>query len=386
VEEAGELGRRIDALEGRVKRGETNVLRAMTTLLADLQRYRAGQSGSFPNDSLLGLVYALLVRRILVVAFGLLGALVAGAQVFLLLQQNQLIDQQNRYINAQTEANNAEALSSLLSRLDPNDETGTRILVAQMSIDSQRGLPVLLELARGSDTIASIARDVLVRTYDAHSSEQSDSAVTALVDGFIAEFDSACGTEAHSYWYPPWGTSAPRWRSDSCLLDGELSDRATLAAVQLNDYFHRMIDSHRYLDIDEGRMQTWATEVVLRVLTDLQGGDPRELITVHDDGTTHPSFSVGSLSETIGILCAGVKLDRQNRRILDLNVRHPSPFFVLTSAFDKFDFGQATFVERNLGLRNFVISYGIPELCSRNTESRIADFAPEHAASPDPSP
>jgi len=97
-----EIEQRIELLEQKIKEKETSLFRAISTFSKDMNDYRSGKSDQFPNASFMGLVYAVLKRRMIIVMGSLVAMIFTGAQLWLLYNQNKLMELQNDKIDIQS--------------------------------------------------------------------------------------------------------------------------------------------------------------------------------------------------------------------------------------------------------------------------------------------
>jgi hypothetical protein len=138
------LNVRLDRLEDSIKEREHNLFRAIKTFVQDFLSFRAGEQG-FPRAAALGLVFAYLRPRIVLVLGSFAAVGLAGMQVWLLLSQNKLIEQQNLMIDNQARSNRMQAIAAVLTGADPSNPAP--VVLAQLSVYGSEGFDVLDELA-----------------------------------------------------------------------------------------------------------------------------------------------------------------------------------------------------------------------------------------------
>lgn len=132
---------RIDELEESFKARATSRIGAAATLVKDLRQYAAGER-DFPQGSVLGVLHAFLVRRIVLVVGSVIGGLVLTGQTYIMCQQsahmdvansiletsNELLEENNRLIDLQLEAQVAQNDLSRLTQRDAERREALRIL------------------------------------------------------------------------------------------------------------------------------------------------------------------------------------------------------------------------------------------------------------------
>lgn len=97
-----EIKEKFHEFEEKLKQRENNLFRAVHTFMMDLHEFNSGKLKEFPQGSLIGLLYALLKRRMLIIIGGILASLFTIAQVWLLYNQNLLLKSQNYKIDIQS--------------------------------------------------------------------------------------------------------------------------------------------------------------------------------------------------------------------------------------------------------------------------------------------
>lgn len=130
-EAIAEVREELAQLRDEIKERESSVLRAIRTLVDDTLAWRRGEQ-SFPRAASIGLAFAYLRPRIVLVVGSVAAIVIAGIQLWMLLrqldisaQQNELLKQQNALIEQQGElvrqqgyATKAQIAASLLTGLD----------------------------------------------------------------------------------------------------------------------------------------------------------------------------------------------------------------------------------------------------------------------------
>jgi len=261
-----EIQAKMESMEEAIKEREISLLRALRTLMQDYSAFTAGEREDFPRAALLGVVFAYLRRRLIVVV-GSLAALVFGvAQIGILMNQNTLIEQQNSLLQGQAEADRAQAVAALLSGLDATDSIRTRIAVAQLIDYGGAGVAPLIRLAADYDSpIGSAARTALSRSASSHSFDEMAEVAERLLDAInvAAGSDHAAlrGAlqEARFYVNGILNSSAMQSPADSTL---NLRASLGLKLPHLNT---------AHLTVREGTMNAAQQGFFTRLLEDLTG-------------------------------------------------------------------------------------------------------------------
>lgn len=184
--EVEELKAEIARLREENKERESSLLRAFKTLLEDYRAFQRGER-AFPQSAFLGLLFAYLRPRIIIV-LGSIGAVIfAGAQVWMLYRQNDLIERQNVLITGQSYALRAQTTAALLAGLD-DAGTMSRSRLAMLSAFGDVGIESLLILARGRDQTGEIARGALASQLRKIDKEQAGEAFVILLGSHIEDF------------------------------------------------------------------------------------------------------------------------------------------------------------------------------------------------------
>jgi|GEM_PF-5017115 len=186
-----EIKAELERLEERVKEGESSIFRALRTLVVDLASYQKGERKEFPKAALMGLVFAYLRPRLLVTIAGLSAVALAGVQVWLLLNQNRLLAQQNAFIESQTSSNRIEAISTIVSGLDAESEDSARFAVAQLSTYQNEGFDVLIEVSKYDSSLGRFSTQALASGVEGHTRDQALAVVDLLFDRWYKNIGDA---------------------------------------------------------------------------------------------------------------------------------------------------------------------------------------------------
>ena len=140
----------------KTKEIEPSLIRATGTFLNDYYRWKSGERKQFPQSAALGVVFAYLRPRMVVLIGSLLIGILTAFQVWLLMRQNLLIEQQNKYINQQGHALEAQTAAILLDGLDGEREIPPSRLALLLTY-GDIGLDALLTLAESKDLPIGVA-------------------------------------------------------------------------------------------------------------------------------------------------------------------------------------------------------------------------------------
>jgi hypothetical protein len=206
---------RLRVLEDAVKEREVSLLRALRTFVSDFHAYTTGERPDFPRAAAVGLLFAYLRPRVVLVLGSIAATVLAAIQLGLLLNQNQLIKQQNNFIAQQTQSDRAQAISSILSQLDPRDTIAAEAGMIQMALFSEQGFEALLELSKSESDLGRLADRALLSGVSRHTPEQAVRAFHALF---------------FSYWQSP-GRVGP-FSSGWLRIDASTPDSSRNAIVQ----------------------------------------------------------------------------------------------------------------------------------------------------------
>lgn len=130
-----------------VKERETSRIRAIATFVQDLESY-VRRGTPFPIHALRGLVTALLLPRVVLVAGGMLAALAGGTQVWILYQQTVLMERQTTFLSNQTFAAELSTLVELPRLRAHMVEVSSDLTLAEAAInniDPERFVPFKLD-------------------------------------------------------------------------------------------------------------------------------------------------------------------------------------------------------------------------------------------------
>lgn len=123
-----DVDKRLDAIEARVsatqedfKERENNLFRALKTFFIDIGEYQSGARSDFPRAAMLGLVFAYMKPRMVLMFGGMFAVFLGLLQVWILIKQNELLEQQNTFLETQTDANKIEAVSVITEKLGDED-------------------------------------------------------------------------------------------------------------------------------------------------------------------------------------------------------------------------------------------------------------------------
>jgi len=94
MDKSDELEEKIQKLEDDIKEREVSVFRAYKTLLEDLYAYYKGDKKELPVPAITGLVFAYIRPRVILMFGSILAVALAVTQTYLLLRQNDIIEDQ----------------------------------------------------------------------------------------------------------------------------------------------------------------------------------------------------------------------------------------------------------------------------------------------------
>jgi hypothetical protein len=185
-DQAAEVQQQLARLENLVKERETFLLRAIKTFVEDVAAYASGRRKEFPQAALLGLVFAYMRPRVVLIVGSMLAALMAAAQVYFLVYQtkvmerqntlmegqNRLLQNQEQLLRRQTDASQQQAIAMLMSSL-AEDETSSRVAISQLATYGEVSVMPLLSLATLRDTaVSEVALTVLFQQHRIHTPQQ----------------------------------------------------------------------------------------------------------------------------------------------------------------------------------------------------------------------
>ena len=181
-----EIEESVSELKESLKQRETSLIRALGTLIKDWNDYRQGDREAFPTDALLGVVWAYLRPRVAIVVASFGALALGGLQIWLLVQQNDLMKNQNQIVKTQAKTEQMAAISSVLGTLLAGDSISNKeaenIAIAQLIVYGNESFDVLIQLVRRMGTVGDLSRQVLISGADAHSPEQSSLAMGELAN------------------------------------------------------------------------------------------------------------------------------------------------------------------------------------------------------------
>jgi hypothetical protein len=179
--ELAELRNRVAKLDERLKENQASLFGAIKTLLDDVQDYRSGKRDfQSLRPAALGLLFAYLRPRLVIVVGSVLAALMGVAQLWLLWnqqqqleQQNTLIEQQSDLLAAQTKAGQISAITELVLALDPRDSIQSHIAQIQLAESGEIGVNVLIKLSESRGPASALAAAALYDQWRIHSASQA---------------------------------------------------------------------------------------------------------------------------------------------------------------------------------------------------------------------
>ena len=197
TDELAEFRKRMDGFEETLKEREVHLIKAIITLINDWNSYTTGAREKFPREALMGLIYAYIRPRIAIAVAGFGAMLFAAIQVWLLLQQNQLISKQNEIANSQAGIAQMTAINGVLNTLLIGNSGQSvdveELAISQMAVYSDQSFEVLAELGRNAGELGALARSAILRGGNTHSIEQSAIALGVFSDRFAIDHSSILG-------------------------------------------------------------------------------------------------------------------------------------------------------------------------------------------------
>lgn len=177
---------RLTELENSQKEREPSFLRAVKTLSEDLHKYSSGNGDEFPTSAILGVIFAYLRPRLILTFAGIGAVFIGGIQVWLLTNQNQLLEaqnnlflEQNQQMINQSRTNAISSIAAIMSNTSATKDyaAGT----AQLKALGDQGIDVLINLLNiDTPEWTDPAMRALVGSVNEHSVEQSRRALTAF--------------------------------------------------------------------------------------------------------------------------------------------------------------------------------------------------------------
>lgn len=172
---------RFETLSEQIKERETSFLRALKTLVVDWRAYQTGEREKFPNAAVLGAIFAYLRPRIVIVLGSIAAVIIAIAQIWILVSQTNIIEHQSLLIEEQNETSKRQAVTAILSGLDPTNAVQSELAVTQLAVYGDAGFEVLLSLGRSNSELGYTARTALTRALPQHTDEQIQSVFDLLL-------------------------------------------------------------------------------------------------------------------------------------------------------------------------------------------------------------
>lgn len=184
------LEAKLATLEERVKENQTSIFAAIKTLLHDVKEFREGKRDfNSLQPAALGLLFAYLRPRLVIIVGSMLAALMGGAQLWFLWiqqkqidQQNRLIEQQGHFLREQTRANQVSAVSELVLALDPAQPTRSQLAQVQLAEFGEAGAAVLMKLSEAAGPASALAAGALYGQGDIHSAAQAGEVLSHWVE------------------------------------------------------------------------------------------------------------------------------------------------------------------------------------------------------------
>lgn len=340
-EDPSDFGRRIAALENQLKQRDTSVIPA----LSDLRR----------------------TSRMVVIVVSIVGTLIAIVQVSLLVQQNT-------YIKTQTRLNHIEAISSLLSGLDPDDAYALETAMAPFAVFGEEAYSVLIEIADPgrSGLPASVARTALVRGAHTHSIEHARDVLSVLFRGLITEFRNECRELFVATLYSDFQDHLPE---TPCSVRESDSDRDLMsaAAIDISDYINHWADANQLGSLKEESVLRSIISIYALILADHRGKSLNAMV-----GRVFPkmmyeknrAWAMGEFDRSVGILCDAWK---GTEIIEEFGLSVP-----LTEGIKahQIEISDPNFNVNLMNISNFVLNYGVPGLCDPNSAVSVDDVLP----------
>lgn len=167
VDDLNEIRAEIRKLQGQVRERETSIARAVQMLWADWQAVRDGRISSIPPESWHGLINAFFWRRKVVFLAGGVGLCIGVMQVWIMLQQNRLVEQQSILLESQSRSNAVEAVSSVLAQLDEADLDSIERTIVQLSVLARSDIAAVETIARSrSVLLGHVGKMALAHSWD----------------------------------------------------------------------------------------------------------------------------------------------------------------------------------------------------------------------------
>ena len=219
-----ELARRIDKIEASQKESEISILRALKTLVNDYRAYKDGEIDQFPESALWGVVFAYLRPRLVIVVASIAAVAIGSLQVWLLINQNRLLDQQNEFIDAQSRSDFTVAALAVLETLD--EDSSELVAVKQLASLGGQGFELLYQLVCDRTNLEVTAAQALAHTSPEHSLPQFAKGFSCL------SFASAWKLDDFSQSFDAWLSAGEEGNARERLEESYAEFEAILSAFQ----------------------------------------------------------------------------------------------------------------------------------------------------------
>jgi hypothetical protein len=163
----------LKALDERTKERDPSLLSALRTLVDDAVRWQRGER-DFPKAAALGVLFAYLRPRLILSIVGVTGLFIAGLQIWLLVQQNKLIANQNELLTSQTRSNQLAMLKDVFSELTAENGESSDLFLAGLRAYGDQAFGALLVVASESSNhaIRERAFRAILEGADTHGSAE----------------------------------------------------------------------------------------------------------------------------------------------------------------------------------------------------------------------
>lgn len=153
-----DLEERVKQLEKKVKENQTNIFSALKNFVQDYSKYRKGK-GEFPEASLFGLLQAYFRPRIVFVLGSIVTVILAAAQLIVLTQQNEIIENQEIWFKEQNRVMKQQNVAAILQSLSKNQgiESLKQQFLQIYQLDPNGDQIVRSFSWKGADTISKAA-------------------------------------------------------------------------------------------------------------------------------------------------------------------------------------------------------------------------------------
>jgi len=190
---------RIDELSARVKTVEDSLVVTEPNIVWAVGRFAKAysiyqsQGGEFPVKELKGVAYAYFRPRFVLVLGSCAAIVFAALQVWILLNQNQILERQSHLMDAQTSANKIEAVIAVLSTLRDNPNTNVetlKLLATEDYYDTVRAM------ITGETEVSRSLRRSVVAVAESHSPLQARNTLYDILNHLIQR-DFSTGNLSH---------------------------------------------------------------------------------------------------------------------------------------------------------------------------------------------